>query len=161
MKLGHSYKATANGISIVTNGNTGYDIAFLAAYLNTPILLERVVVTASQTSPVILNMQLIRRTTLSTGGSSATPGKDSPASPAAVSAFSTICTTSTGTAGDIIDANQWNEFAPYDWDIRPEGVIIAPTTTTTTPANGIGLYLPTPPASTVTASVAIWFSEIK
>lgn len=157
--LGHRYKAAINGVVLQT-APSAYDLILVAPAANVPVIVDRIVATASVLAGTILPLVLTRRSTASTGavtgGGTIVPTPSSPASPAASSTVSyLIGNTAVGTvSGTPLDAQQWNEFAPYEFNVRPGGELIVP-------GSYLALYVPVAPPSTVTASFTVEFIELK
>jgi hypothetical protein len=124
---GQKYKAAtpSGGITVAAANN---DMLQIAPANNVPLLLHRIVITANQLSAQTIGLLLLHRTTASTVGTALTPTNDSPAGPAASASVTYNLSTSTGTAGAIIDSQIWEEFAPYEFNNYPDGVIIVPGT---------------------------------
>lgn len=82
------------------------------------------------TSPIVaaetVNLRLVRRATLGTGGTGLTEVKRDPDQGAIVSAATSLVTTP-GTIGDIIQEFEWEQLGPlgqlYTPDMRPESVV--------------------------------------
>jgi len=146
---GQKYTATS-GIFTVPASAT--DLFLLGAVANVPIYLHRVVATSGNSA--VLGLQLLRRSTASTGGSSITPRNTSPAGPAASSTLLLNPVTTTGTGTGDFDDQSWNELAPYEFNQYPDGEIIVPGTF-------CALWMPTAPGSTFTAAWTIEFTEVK
>lgn len=159
--LGHRYKVSVDNITIPASSTqaTG-DLFMIAPASNVPIIVDRIVVTASALAGAILRAVLTRRSTASTGtangGGTVTPVASSPASPAASSTVSyNIGSSAIGTAsGTPLDSQQWNEFAPYEFNVRPGGELIVPGTF-------LSLFLPAPASTTLSASFTIEYIEVK
>lgn len=152
--LGHDY--TASGfITAGYNGGTGYDLVLLAAAAAVPLYLKRIVLTAVTSAQPILPIEVVRRSSASTGGAAVVPTPDSPTSPSASTAVSSLCTTSTGAISGIpIDSQDWQQFGPYVYDKRPDGIIIAPGT-------WVALFMPTPVNANIAMGFRIEFTEVK
>lgn len=150
---GQKYSVTtpSGGVTAAAANN---DLFQIAPASGIPIYLHRVVLSANQLSAFVLPVLLLIRTSASTVGTALTPKNDSPAGPAASSAVTYNLSTSTGTAGASIDQQMWEEFAPYEFNRYPDGVIIVPGT-------WCCLYLPNTGNPTVQVSFTIEFTEVK
>ena len=153
LSLGQRYTFTAENISVPTSPSS-FDIFQLATTAAVPILVDRIVATANATSAAIQRVQLLRRTSASTGGSAVTARPTNGGSAAAVTTGATLLTTTTGTAGDAIDSQEWNEFAPYEFNQRPEGIVVPV-------SSWLSLFLPAAPGSGYSVSITVEFVELK
>lgn len=150
----HGYNASGF-ISVGYNAGTGYDLVLLAAAATVPVYLDRVQLTGVVSGNPILPIQVQRRSTASTGGSAVTPSKDSPASPASSTTVTTLNVTTTGTVADVaLDSQDWQQFGPYIYDVRPKGKLI-------TPATWLGIYMPTPFNGTIAMGYRVEWREAK
>jgi hypothetical protein len=153
--FGQKYKASASVVSLAVNGGTGYDFLQIAPANNVPLALTRLIMTSNAVSAVVLPLVLTRRSTASTGGTALVPVNTSPAGPAASCAVTYNNVTTTGAAsGTPLDSQEWNEFAPYQYDVNPSADLIVPGT-------WCGLYVPTPPGVALPVSFTLEFTEIK
>ena len=125
---GQKYTVTVPAGVGVAAPASNFDLFQIAPGSGVPLYLHRVTCSAAQVSAVSIPIALMRRSSASTVSvGSVTPVNDSPAGPAA-SAVITYCLTTLGTAGTVIDAPMWEEFAPYDFNYYPDGKIIVPGT---------------------------------
>ena len=151
--LGHRYKASVDNITIPTSPSA-FDLILLAPASNVPIIVDRIVATASVLTGAILRLVLTRRSATSTGGTALVPTPSSPASPSASTGVTYLTTAQGAASGTPLDSQQWNEFAPYEFNVRPAGELIVPGT-------WLALSIPAVAASTVTASFTVEFIEVK
>jgi len=152
--LGHRYKASVDNLTIAASPSS-YDLILFATSATVPMIVDRIVCTANITTGQILRVVLQRRSTASTGGTGVTPTPSSPGSPSASTTVTYLNVSTTGTgSGTPLDSQQWNEFAPYEYNVRPGGDVILPN-------SYLGLFLPASPASTISASFTAEFIEIK
>jgi hypothetical protein len=153
--IGHSYTAAGGQISFGYNSGTGYDALLLAAASTVPVILRRLILTASQTAAVIWPVQIFRRSAASTGGSAVVALPNSPGSPAASTTVTYGNVSSTGAAvGTSADSQEWNQFGPYEYDQRPQGLLILP-------ATWCGIYFQAPQSAGFTGSFRVEFDEVK
>lgn len=153
---GQAYTLTVENLTVPTTATAGapFDLVQIATSSTVPILVGRVVVTANATAASIQRVQLLRRTTASTGGSSCTPFAANGGSTATSTTCSYLAVTSTGTAGNILDSQQWNEFAPYEFNQKPGGILV--------PASGfISVAFMALPGTGYSASFTVEFVELK
>lgn len=150
---GLPYTVTVENITVPTNSGTAFDLVQLATSSAVPILVQRVVATAGVTTSAIQRVSLLARSTSGTGGTGVTARPLIGTAVAATTVSYNVVTT-VGTAGNIYDNQQWNEFAPYEFNQKPGGIYV--------PVSGfISLYLPAAPGSTFPASFTIEFVELK
>jgi hypothetical protein len=152
--LGQRYTLTVENLTVPTNSGTAFDLVQLATSSAVPIIVDRIVATAGVTSGAIQRLQLLRRTTTGTGGTGATPNPVNASAPAASTTCSYNVVTTVGTAGAALDSQQWNEFAPYEFNQRPGGVLVPV-------SSFLSLYIPSAPGSTYVASFTVEFIELK
>ena len=150
---GQSYTITSDNFS-VPNTPASFDLLQIATGATVPVFISRILLTANATSASIQRITALRRTTASTGGSSLTPNPLSAGSSAASCTVLLLPVTTTGTAGAQIDNQQWNEFAPYQFDLTPRGVLIPA-------ASWYSLFVPANPAAAFNASITVEMVEIK
>lgn len=153
LDTGIPYTATIENITVPTNSGTAFDLVQLATSSTVPILVQRIVATTGALSSVIQRVSLLARSSASTGGTGITPHPlVGGASAATTVAYSLV--TTTGTAGNQYDNQQWNEFAPYEFNKLPGGLFVPP-------SSWVCLFLPQAPASTFSASFTVEFVEFK
>src|ERR1017187_4319473 len=153
--VGQRYTVSVDNLSLPTTPSA-YDLLLFAPAAGIPIALDYLLVTAAQTAGTILRMVLTRRSAASTGGTGVvpTPG-GSPAAPSASTTVTYVNSSTVGTvSGTPLDSQEWNELAPYEYDVRPSGRLIIPGT-------WLGLFLPVAPASGIQVSVHAEFVEYK
>jgi hypothetical protein len=129
------------------------DIVQLATTASVPILVQRVVATAGVTTSNIIRVQAVLRTTTGTGGTGVTP-RPLIGSAAAVTTASYNVVTTQGALGNIFDSQEWNNFAPYELNLKPGGIFV--------PVSGFfSLFTTTAPAGTFPCSFTVEFVEFK
>jgi len=113
-------------ITNLSSGTSVTDIFALETSASVPILIHEFRVTAAQTVDTRLNLQILRRTTAHTGGTTVTPRALNSRNtlPAATGVFGV--TTTPGTAGNIIEGEQWSELVPYSRIFTPDERIYVP-----------------------------------
>lgn len=150
---GIPYTVTAENITVPTNSGTAFDLVQLATSSSVPILVQRIVSTAGVVASAIQRVSLLSRSSSSTGGTGITPHALVGSAVAATTvSYSNV--SSTGTGVNQYDNQQWNEFAPYEFNQKPGGIFV--------PVSGfLCLFLPAAPASTFPASFTIEFVEFK
>jgi hypothetical protein len=150
---GQGYTITADNIT-VPNTPSSFDVIQIATAATVPIFVYRIVATANAVAAAIQRVVLIRRSTASTGGTAVTPKPTNGGSAAASSTASYNLVTTTGTAGDQLDSQQWNEFAPYEFNQKPQGILVPA-------ASWLSLFLPANPAAAFQASFTVEYVELK
>ena len=75
MGLGQKYTIGIENITVQTNSSTPYDLLMIAPASNVPVYLEHLIATASVTAASIQRLQLVFRSSASTGGTAVTPAK--------------------------------------------------------------------------------------
>lgn len=150
---GIPYTVTVENITVPTNSGTPFDLVQLATSSAVPIVVQRIVATAGVTTSTIQRVSLLLRSTSGTGGT----GVTARATNGGVAASTTVSynvVSSVGTPGNIYDNQQWNEFAPYEFNQKPGGIYV--------PVSGfISLYLPATPVGTFPCSFTVEFVELK
>lgn len=149
--LGQKYNALQSGFTVSTTGSP-LDIVTLTAVSNIPIAIERIVLTSSANAAAVQTLQLVRRSTAGTGGTSGTLTPEPNSAPAASSTFAYNVTTP-GTLKNGSDPEIWQMFAPYEFNRKPGGLLIVPGET-------FAIAAPSIP-TTFTASVHIEYVEFK
>lgn len=152
--LGHRYSASFDSLTIATSP-ASYDLILLAPAAAVPIIVDRIAATAAAGTGTLQRVTLQLRSTASTGGTAVVPKAASNASPAASTTVTHLNLSTTGTAsGTPYDSQIWNQFAPYEWNEKPGGILIPP-------AFFLALFLPAAPTSTIAASYVVEFIELK
>jgi hypothetical protein len=153
--IGQRYKVSVDNLTLATSPSA-YDLILFAPASNIPFAIDHMLVTAAQTTGTILRAVLMRRSTASTGGTAVVPTPaGSPAAPAASTTVTYLNTSTVGTAsGTPLDSQEWNELAPYEYDVRPNGDLIVPGT-------WLCLYLPVAPGAGIQVSFTAEFTEYK
>lgn len=149
--LGQKYNAIQSGFTVTTTGSP-LDLCTLTSVSNIPFIVERVVVTSSANAAAVQTLQLVRRSTTGSGGTSGTLTPEPNSAPAASSTFSYNVTTP-GTLKNGSDPEIWQMFAPFEFNRKPGGLLVVPGET-------FAIALPSVP-STFTASVHIEYVELK
>ena len=149
--LGQKYNAIQSGFSVAQVG-TPIDLATLTAVSGIPIIIERVIITSGANAAAVQTLQLVRRSTAGTGGSSGTLTPEPNSAPAASSTFAYNVTTP-GTLKNGSDPEIWQMFAPYEFNRKPGGLLVVPGET-------FAVAFPSVPA-TFTASIHIEYIEVK
>jgi hypothetical protein len=129
------------------------DILQIATSATVPLLFQRLVVTAGVTTSNIIRVQLMLRTSGGTGGTGVT-ARPMIGSAAASSTCSYNVVTTQGAAGNIIDDQQWNNFAPYEFNQKPAGIFVPP-------SGWISFFVTSAPAGTFPCSFTAEFVELK
>lgn len=152
--FGHRYKASFNNLTVPLSPSA-FDLIMIAPASNVPVLVDRIVCTAGVSAGGLIQVVLTRRSTASTGGTAITPTPSSPSSPAASCAVTYLNVSTVGTvSGTPLDSQWWNEFAPYEYNVRPGADLIVPGT-------WASLYIPAAPTATFPASFTVELIEIK
>ena len=147
---GVEFTAAADNISLTTST---YCLVQLTASSTTPVLIKKLVATSNQTASTILQVRLAVLSAAGTGGTAITPKATSAAS--SITANSTVAwLTTLGTSSFIYDAQQWNEFAPYEFNLIPSGLMIPP-------SGVVGLQIPVAPGAGFVASFTLVFQELR
>lgn len=149
--LGQKYNAIQSGFSVTTTGSP-LDLVTLTAVSGIPIIIERCIITSGANAAAVQTLQLVRRSTAGTGGTSGTLTPEPNSAPAASSTFAYNVTTP-GTLKNGSDPEIWQMFAPYEFNRKPGGLLVVPGET-------FAIALPSVPAS-FTASVHIEYIEVK
>jgi hypothetical protein len=148
---GQAYTITQDNVSVGSSSTA--DIVQLQTSSTVPVLVTRIVMTANQTSATIQRVTLLRRSAGSTGGSAANiyplNGGSSSASSSAVYNATTV-----SGAGNIIDSQQWNEFAPYEFNIKPAGILVPV-------SSYLSLFYSATPGTGFSASFTVELVELK
>lgn len=158
MEIGQAYTAQFDNATASLNGAIPYDLVVLATTATVPVLLERAVFTCNATGSQIQRLQLCRRSTGGSGGTALATtnlptGSGSAVSPAASSTV-TYNVTTPGTLTLAMDSQQWNQLAPYEFNERPSGLLIPP-------SSFVGFFMPAAPGVAFIYSFTLEFREIK
>lgn len=121
--MGLFYSAPFENVSIT---DAAQDIVFLATSSSVPILIHSIRVSAGVTSDVRARIQIIRRTTAGSGGSSITPVATHSRNSVSAATTATYARTTVGTAGNVIAAEEWSLLVPYEFLPTPEMRIHVP-----------------------------------
>lgn len=150
---GQGYTATADNVAMPITP-ASYDAIQIATSANVPVLITRIYASASIVAATLQRLVAMRRSTGSTGGTGVTPKATNGGSVAASCSVNYACVSGTGTPGDFIDAQTWNQFAPYQFDLTPRGILL--------PVSGFySLFLPAAPSVQFTMSFTIELIELK
>ena len=153
---GQAYTITVPAMTIPTTAAAGstIDIFNIATSSTVPILVTRVVATAAQTAAAIGQVQLMRRSGAGSGGTGVSALPTNGGSSASSVTATYLVVTTIGGAGNVMDSQQWNEFAPYEFNQKPSGVLV--------PSSGfLSLALVGLPAGTYTAAFTVELVELK
>jgi hypothetical protein len=153
---GQAYTLTVENLTVPTSPASGapFDLVQIATSAAVPILVRRVVVTANATAASIQRVQLLRKSAAGTGGTSCTAFATNGGSSATSTTCNYLVVTTTGGAGNAMDSQQWNEFAPYEFNQSPAGILV--------PVSGfISVSLVAAPGTTYSASFTVEFVELK
>lgn len=152
---GQAYTLTVENLTVPASaGATPFDLVTVGTSSSVPLLLQRVVVTANATAASIQRVQLLRRSTAGTGGTSCTPFATNGGSSGTSTTCNYLVVTTAGTAGNPMDSQQWNEFAPYEFNQKPAGILVPV-------SSFISVALMALPGTTYSASFTLEFVELK
>lgn len=153
---GQAYTLTVENLTVPTAPSSGapFDLLQIGTSSTVPILVTRVVVTANAVAASIQRAQLLRRSTAGTGGTGVTAYPVNPGSSGSSVTATYLVVTTTGTAGNAMDSQQWNEFAPYEFNQKPGGILVPV-------SSFLSLALMAAPGSTYSASFTVEFVELK
>lgn len=122
--MGQKYNALQNSFTVATSASP-VDLIAITSVSNIPFYVERVVLTSNANAAAIQAIQLVRRSTAGTGGSTGTLTPEANAAPGASSTF-TYNVTTPGTLKNASDPEIWQMFAPYEFNRKPGGLLIVP-----------------------------------
>lgn len=108
------------GFENITITDAAQDIAFLASSSSVPIRIHSVRITAGVTTDVRARIQIVRRSTAGSGGTSITPSELFGRNTVSAATTATHSRTTPGTVGDLIHAEQWSLLVPFEWLPTPE-----------------------------------------
>jgi len=144
---------TAN-FSNTSSGTAITDILALETSAAVPILIHEWRMTSAATVDTRLVVQILRRTTAHTGGTTVTPrALNSRNTVAAATGVFSIDTTP-GTAGNIIESELWSVLVPYSRIYTPDERIYVPI------SGFLCLAFTTAPGSAVNISAEVFFEEL-
>lgn len=149
--LGQKYNALQNSFTVATTASP-VDICTLTAASNIPVIIERIVLTSGANAAAVQAIQLVRRSTAGTGGTSGVLTPEPNSAPASSSTFAYNVGTP-GTLKNASDPDIWQMFAPYEFNRKPGGLLIVPGETFAINAASVGTLF--------VASVHIEFIEVK
>jgi hypothetical protein len=150
---GQGYTVTVDNFSVPISPGS-FDIVQMATTSSVPIFVTRIIATANAVAASIQRLVLMRRSTAGTGGTGVTPKPTNGGSAAASTTVNYNLVTTTGTAGDLMDSQQWNEFAPYEFNQKPQGILVPV-------SSFLSLFNPASPGVAFNASFTIEFVELK
>lgn len=142
------------GFENVTLTDAAQDIIFLATSSSVPILVHSIRLTAGVTTDVRARMQIVRRSTAGSGGSSITVSKLHGRNTVTAATTATYLRTTPGTVGDVVHGEQWSLLVPFDYTPVPEGRIHVPV------SGFIGLHLVAGTGASRVISGSITFEEL-
>lgn len=114
--------------AVVCNTNA-WDIFEFAAAAGVPVLIHEIRLTSNATTDVRYGVQVIRRTAAATGGANSvtytpkpTNKRNTVAAASTVKGYnnSTASGWTVGTAGDLLDGDQWSVLVPYSRIFTPD-----------------------------------------
>lgn len=140
-------------ISNATLGTASTDIWTLGTSAAVPVLIHEIRLTGNQTVDTRLSLQILRRTTGPTGGSTITPRPLNKRNTVAAASTITTLPGTPGAAGDILEAEIWSELVPYSRIFTPDERILVPV------SSWVSLFLTTTLVA-INASAVVYFEEI-
>lgn len=149
--LGQKYNAIQNSFTVAVTASP-VDLITLVSVSNIPLIVERIVLTSNSNAAAVQALSLVRRSTAGSGGSSGTLTPEPNSAPAASSTFSYNVTTP-GTLKNASDPEIWQQFAPYEFNRKPGGLLVVPGETFAINCASVG--------TSFVASVHIEYVEIK
>lgn len=119
--MGLLYSATFENVSMT---DAAQDIIAIATSANVPIVIHEFAVTAGVTTDVRARVQILRRTTAGSAGTSITPRALHQRNTVSSATTVTYLRTTPGTAGDQLDSEQWSLLVPFQRLYTPETRIV-------------------------------------
>lgn len=147
--VGIGFTAAADNLSLSTSA---YSVLTLTTTASCPVFIQSVFCTSSNVASTIQRLAL-GIVTGSTGGTSLTPLSVNTSGVTANSTVKTLASVGTP-ASQYFDAQQWNEFAPYEFNKKPNGIYVPVSTT-------VALYTPSALAAGIFASFTLEFVELR
>ena len=117
------YQAAFENVTIT---DAAQDILFLATSSSVPAKIIGIRLSAGVTTDVRARIQIVRRSTAGSGGSSITIGEVDSLNSRAAATTVTSARTTPGTVGDVLHGEQWSLLVPFDYTPVPEGRIEIP-----------------------------------
>ena len=117
------YQAAFENVTIT---DAAQDILFLATSSSVAAKIIGIRLSAGVTTDVRARIQIVRRTTAGSGGSSDTAGEVDALNSRAAATTVTTARTTPGTVGDVLHGEQWSLLVPFDYTPVPEGRIELP-----------------------------------
>jgi hypothetical protein len=139
---------------VTTSGTSSVDVMVLGTTAAVPILIHEIRLTSQATTDVRLNLQLLRRTTGPTGGTTVTGKPLNKRNTVAAASTFTYLDTTPGTAGDILENEQWSVLVPFSRIYTPDERIYVPV------SGWIALFFATAPGSASNISGNIVAEEL-
>jgi len=147
---GIDFTAAGDNVSVTTATQC---LVQLTASGTVPCLIKKLVATSNQSASTLLQVRLARLSAAGTGGTSVTPNATSGQS--SITATATVLSLCTlGTSSFIYDAQQWNEFSPYEFNLTPSGFLVPP-------SGIIALQIPVAPGAGFIASYTLVYTELR
>jgi len=152
---GVPFTVTFNNIQITTAATVIAQVTTVTC----PILLQRIVLTSNATASQTQYLELAYMSAAASGGTSLTPYSTSAGAGTAGSTNTALSTwlgvtTTLGTVGKVYDGQWWNNFAPYEFNEKPSGLLIPPSTS-------VALTCLAAPAASFYSSLTAEFVELR
>ena len=148
---GLMYSANISGVS---SGTAATDVLVLGTSSAVPVLIHEIRMTSAATTDVRLNLQICRRSTAPTGGTTVTARALNSRNTVAAATTVTSLPATPGTIGNILEAEQWSVLVPYSRIYTPDERIYIPI------SGFLALFFATAPGSASTISADVFFEEL-
>lgn len=108
-----------------TSPNSATDLIVMATTAAVPIVVTRIVMTSGSTSSSIVRVQLRTVSSAGTGGTGLSNGpKPLVGVAAAATTVNYNTVTTQGVLVSLYDSQEWNIFAPYEFNQKPGGIFV-------------------------------------
>jgi hypothetical protein len=148
---GLMYNATFTNVS---SGTSSVDIWALETSAAVPILIHEWRMTSAATVDTRLSLQILRRTTAHTGGTTITPKPLNKRNTVAAATGAFTFDTTPGTGGDIIESELWSVLVPFSRIYTPDE------RTAVGVSSFICLFFATAPGGAVNLSSTVTWEEM-
>ena len=141
-------------LSNTSSGTAVTDVLVLETSATVPILIHEWRMTSAATVDTRLVVQILRRSTAHTGGTTVTPRAMNTRNTVAAATGVFAIDTTPGTAGNIIEAELWSVLVPYSRIYTPDERIYVPI------SGFLAMAFTTAPGSAVNISADVFFEEL-
>lgn len=141
-------------ITNTASGTAATDVLVLGTSSAVPLLIHEWRMTSAGISDVRLSLQVCRRTTAPTAGTTITPRPLNSRNTVAATTTVTTLPSSVGTIGNVLESELWSVLVPFSRIYTPDERIIVPV------SSWLALFFASAPGSAVNISAEVIFEEL-